>query len=128
MSGQTKSYCFDTNILIGLFSGKIDYRYVEAEEIFLSVISEIEYLAFENITYKEVELYNEFKSLIKISYIDEHSKELEKKIIEIRKKYKLKLPDAIIAATALINNATLLTNDKEFKKVLELKIKSFKNV
>lgn len=128
MSGQTKSYCFDTNILIGLFSGKINYRDIEAERIFLSIISELEYLAYEKITINEIELYNKFKSVIKIVYMDEHSAELENTIIEIRKKYKLKLPDAIVAATAITNNATLITNDKEFKKVIGLKIKSFKNI
>jgi predicted nucleic acid-binding protein len=56
--------------------------------------------------------------------MDEHSAELENTIIEVRKKYKLKLPYAIVAATAITNNATLITNDKEFKKVIGLKIKS----
>jgi tRNA(fMet)-specific endonuclease VapC len=40
----------------------------------------------------------------------------------IRKKHKLKIPDAIIAATAIVNNYTLVAdNDKDFKKVAGLK-------
>ena len=42
--------------------------------------------------------------------------------IRIRKTYKLKLPDAIIAATAFVNGITLIAdNDKDFKQVPELK-------
>lgn len=42
--------------------------------------------------------------------------------IRIRKSFKIKLPDALIAATAIINNLTLMAyNDKDFKKVPELK-------
>ena len=45
------------------------------------------------------------------------------KTIEIRKQYKLKLPDAFIAATALVNNLTLLTrNLKDFKNIASLAV------
>ena len=40
------------------------------------------------------------------------------KTIEIRKNHKIKLPDAIIAATALVHNFNLATrNIKDFKKI-----------
>jgi predicted nucleic acid-binding protein len=42
--------------------------------------------------------------------------------IRIRKKFRLKLPDALIAATAITNNMILLSdNDKDFKRVTNLK-------
>jgi predicted nucleic acid-binding protein len=45
------------------------------------------------------------------------------KTIELRRKYKIKLPDAIIAATAIANNFTLIThNIKDFQKIEELQI------
>lgn len=38
--------------------------------------------------------------------------------IEIRKEYKIKLPDAIIAATALVNDLTLISRNKsDFKNI-----------
>ena len=43
----------------------------------------------------------------------------------IRVLYKLKLPDAIIAATSMANKAGLITADKGFNKVKELKVVSF---
>ena len=40
------------------------------------------------------------------------------KTIELRKKYKIKLPDAIIAATALVFELTLITgNIDDFKNI-----------
>lgn len=48
--------------------------------------------------------------------------EVKKKTIELRKKYNIKLPDAIIAATAIENDLTLITADKGFEKVEELKL------
>ena len=45
------------------------------------------------------------------------------KTIEIRKKYRLKLPDAIIAASALANNHILITNNvSDFDKIFKLKV------
>ena len=51
---------------------------------------------------------------------------LKNKIIEIRNTYRLKLPDAIIAATAIINNAILVTADNDFKRVKELELMPIK--
>jgi len=53
--------------------------------------------------------------------------ELEKAVklqtVEIRKQYRIKLPDAIIAASALVYDLTLLTrNLKDFKDIKNLKL------
>ena len=43
--------------------------------------------------------------------------------IELRKKYKTKLPDAIIAATAMVYDLVLITrNISDFKNIQELKV------
>ena len=42
---------------------------------------------------------------------------LIEKIIEIRQQFRLKLPDAIIAAMAIHNSASLVTADQEFAKI-----------
>ena len=45
------------------------------------------------------------------------------KTISIRKNHKTKLPDSIIAATAIVNNLTLITrNIKDFEKIDELEV------
>ena len=53
-----------------------------------------------------------------IYHIDD---EIIEKTIELRKKHKIKLPDAIIAATAIVNNFTLIShNFNDFQKITEL--------
>ncbi|UKO97335.1 PIN domain-containing protein [Nostoc sp. UHCC 0870] len=47
---------------------------------------------------------------------------LIEKIIEIRQQYRLKLPDAIIAAMTINNSASLVTADREFAKVTILTV------
>lgn len=48
------------------------------------------------------------------------SNDIKGKTIEIRKKYRTKLPDAIIAASAIVNGSPLITADKGFKQIEEL--------
>jgi len=60
---------------------------------------------------------------IEEAMIFELEKAIKIKTAEIRKVHKIKLPDAIIAATALIYNLTLITrNAKDFKNIDGLKI------
>lgn len=47
---------------------------------------------------------------------------LFEKIIEIRQQYRLRLPDAVIAAVALQNSASLVTADQEFAFVTILRV------
>ena len=44
--------------------------------------------------------------------------------IELRCRYRLKLPDAIIAATAIVQESTLLTNDSRLNRISELTIQT----
>lgn len=43
-------------------------------------------------------------------------------IIEIRQQYRLKLPDAVIAAMSIYHSASLVTADREFSKVTILTV------
>ena len=50
------------------------------------------------------------------------SNEIKEKTIELRKKYKTKLPDAIIAASAIVKGLPLITADKGFNQIKELNL------
>ena len=117
-------YLLDTNAVIYYFKGMQKavavFKLIEDanEEVNLSVITKIELLSFDN----EDELKN-IDRLLVISRIFSLDDEIVDKTIEVRRKYKLKLPDAIIAATAMINNLILVThNKKDFKEIRGLKI------
>jgi predicted nucleic acid-binding protein len=94
-----------------------------ADSIFISVINELEFKSFSSLSLNDIEVFDAFVSIIKVLDLLSSDIILKNKIIEIRNTYKLKLPDAIIAATAIINNAILITADKGFKKVKELQLR-----
>ncbi|MDQ6763986.1 MAG: type II toxin-antitoxin system VapC family toxin [Bacteroidota bacterium] len=56
-------------------------------------------------------------------WVIELEQPIKLKTAELRKAYKIKLPDAIIAATALVYDLTLLSrNTVDFKDIAGLKI------
>lgn len=86
-----------------------------------SIISEMELLSFSGITQEE-EIG--VKTLLSDCTKFHLTEEIKDKTIEIRRKYKTKLPDAIVAATAIVNNLPLISADKRFKQILELHLVS----
>lgn len=78
----------------------------------ISVITEIELLCWRTPDEKELEVLHNFLNDITIFELE---KNIKLKTAEIRKSHKIKLPDAIIAATALTHSLTLMTrNMKDF--------------
>ena len=107
----------DTNFLIYLHEGDEIIKPFLNYNFGISFISEVELLGFKNIT-KSQEL--ELKSLINDSYLMEWNNEIKNNTIAIRRKYSLKLPDAIIAATAIVHATPLVSADKSFSQIEEL--------
>src|SRR5690554_3905340 len=84
---------------------------------FLSVINKIEILGF-NVPPSELVVFNEF---IQAAQVIPLSETVVQQTIEIRKTYKIKLPDAIIAATAMVYGLTLITrNTSDFYPIQQL--------
>ncbi len=113
-------YLWDTNILIYYFNGdmdnivKKDVTNLMQKSFQISVISKMEFLGF---TFSDE---NKKKAIEFISYasINPLNDEIVKRVIEIRQLKRIKLPDAIIAATAMELSATLITrNIKDFKQL-----------
>lgn len=81
----------------------------------ISVITEIELLCWKTPTDKDLEVLHDF---INDALVFELEKDIKLKTAEIRKAHKIKLPDAIIAATALTYELILLTrNVSDFKNI-----------
>jgi len=116
-----KNYLLDTNSIIYFLQG-----YKELDMVFdkfvrgtafpsISIITEIELLSFPKITSKEEKLILELLSNFRIYEVDRN---IAEQTIKLRKQYLLKIPDAIIAATALQKGAVLVTRDEEhFKRI-----------
>lgn len=71
----------------------------------ISIITEMELLCYKSTTENDIILINNF---ISNSVVYELDQQIKLKAIEVRKHFRLKLPDSIIAASALVNNHTLL--------------------
>jgi len=117
-----QGYLADTNAIIDYLESKLPERsinLIDNIKIQFSVISRIELLAWQKATDHQLKVLNGF---IGVSTVFDLTENIILKSIEIRKSYRLKLPDAIIAATAIVNNLTLLTrNSSDFQKVSGLK-------
>jgi predicted nucleic acid-binding protein len=118
---MAERYLIDTSAVIKYLNGSltdIGLKFMDGivdEESSLSFISEIELQVWKPKNPDDIEVYKEFVSNSIILGIDEV---IIAETIRIRKSYNLKLPDAVIAATCLVNQLTLIAdNDKDFQKV-----------
>jgi len=115
-----QEYLLDSNVIIGYLAGQIPSSGMEiVSEIVsnrpnISVISKIEVLRFNDTPENEAVL-EEFINMSKVYPLSNNAVELT---IKLCKQNKIKLPDAIIAATALNEGFTLVTrNISDFKKI-----------
>lgn len=86
----------------------------------ISAITEIELLCWKTATEKDLEVIQHF---INDALVIELEQPIKLKTADIRKTHHTKLPDAIIAATALVYDTTLVTrNLTDFRNIPGLKI------
>ena|SRR5690606_22387911 len=110
----------DTNILLYFLNGEEDViEILSNKEIFISFVSELEMLSYPNISPDSEKIINDFLSQCSIININN---EIKQATISLRKKYNLKLPDSIIAASASVLNFPILTADQQFRKIKSLEI------
>jgi predicted nucleic acid-binding protein len=113
----------DSNVIIGYLAGRIPetgMRFVSDivdQTPHISVISQIEVLRFNDTPDNEKVLAD----FINASIIHPLSPDIVRLTIKLCKQSKIKLPDSIIAATALIENRVLIThNIDDFKNITNL--------
>jgi predicted nucleic acid-binding protein len=104
---------FDTNTVLYLLSGRLAEPLAEGE-YFVSVITEMELLSYPLLEARHEEQIQKFLSEVVIVSL---SNEIKRVAIQLRRAHNLKLPDAIIAATAVVMDAELLTNDRKLKSI-----------
>jgi len=121
-----KDNLIDTNVAIfyfGLALTKESEKYIDqilVGKYFISVINRIELLGFKEINKKESDAISSFIANSTIFDLDE---DIIIETIKIRKNYAIKLPDAIIAASCLVNNCSLISNNiKDFDKIVGLNL------
>jgi tRNA(fMet)-specific endonuclease VapC len=122
MSGNR--YVLDTNAIVALLQGNLQLVELlkDADWLGVSIISQIEFLVFPGLTQDDRQIFEQFLQRVEVIGLGAMDAVLIDKIIEIRQQYRLKLPDAVIAAMAIQNSATLVTADREFAKVTSLTV------
>lgn len=118
-------YLIDTNIVIYFLGDLIPAPHNDFlsnlfdKNINISVISKIE-LFSRDLSSKEENAIKTFLNNAHVSPLDESIANIAAKI---RRNYKLKIGDVIIAATAVENKCNLITRDvKDFGKISDIKI------
>lgn len=120
-----KGYLIDSNVVIGYLDNKlpsdgmVSMNAVIDDIPNVSIITKIEVLRFNTST----DVYKVLEDFINESAILELNDQVVNHTITICKSHRIKLPDAIIAATALANNLTLITrNLSDFKNIKGLEL------
>lgn len=117
--------CLDTNILIELLSQgnfQIDFNAI------ISRITYIEFLSFDQLV--EPEVVEEFREVLNSAFsIIEISEEISDFAAYIRRTISgIKLGDALILSTAILNESELLTKDKRLIKYYHKVLKIYKEL
>jgi len=110
MSGKL---LLDTNAILGAFKGRPSIAALlkaTEEELYVSVITRMELLSFHDITQEEE---NDIRGFLDAVYIVPLNVDVEKTAIQFRRATRRKLPDAIVAASAIVSKAVLVTYDRE---------------
>jgi len=120
-------YLWDTNTAIyylqqqyPIEAEKFIDNLLQSELPIISAITEIELLCWKSASEKDMEVLRAF---INDALVIELEQPIKLSTAVIRKQYRIKLPDAIIAATALVHDLTLITrNTSDFKNIEGIKI------
>ena len=113
---ENKRYLLDTNALIALLSGNFHVASLlnDAEWVGISILNQLEFLSYKNRSDRDKTLFLSFIKRIEVVDVAKNNTDLLECTIKIRQKSKLKLADSVIAATAIVNNATIVTKDNDF--------------
>ena len=115
-------YIWDTNTVIYYLqqqfppsAEKFMDKIVNEARPVISAITEIELLCWKSASEKDLEVLHNF---IDDALVIELEQPIKYKTADIRKKHKIKLPDAIISATALVYELSLISrNVSDFKNI-----------
>jgi len=112
----------DTNIILYLLRGDTTLvDILEGKQVYISFITELELYSFRELRPQDKE---KIDAILGACSIIDINAGIKAKTIEIRKEHKVKLPDSIIAGTALYFKMPLISADKGFEKIEALNLKN----
>ncbi|MFB2933907.1 type II toxin-antitoxin system VapC family toxin [Aerosakkonemataceae cyanobacterium BLCC-F154] len=126
MNGTINNYLLDTNIFIYYFNGESLVQPIFNEIItgnaigFYCPITWSELLCYPNLSAEEA---NQIRAFLRSMNVVQLTETVLNCTAEIRRDYRLKIPDALIAACALKSSSILVTrNIQDFQRVVGLSL------
>ena len=117
MSG---SIFIDTNIAIYLLNGNEQIAdLLDGKTVCVSFVTELELLSKPNLSSEE---NSHIRAFLGQCVVMDFFPSLKETIVEFRQTYRLKLPDAIVAATAFSLGLPLVTADRDFSRIKPLEL------
>lgn len=114
----------DTNAVISFLAGNLALaeQLEHAEYVGISIIVYLEFLAFDGLSVSDRDCFYRFCERVDVVALSAEDDELLTQALSLRTNNNMKLPDAIIGATALTRNALLVTNDTHFSGISHLAV------
>ncbi len=120
-----QEYLIDTNVIIDYMGERFSTRILDYFDtlfnsfFYLSIINKIELHGFRTLSVSEEKFFNQ---LVRTASVISLHDGIVEETISTRKKFRIKLPNAIIAASAISTNTILVTgNTLDFSKINGLK-------
>ncbi len=110
----------DSNIIIYLQQGKL-VKPLPRAHYTVSFITQMELFSFPNLSALEKQTLQDLFLQLEVIGLTES---LKWQAIELRREYRLRLPDALVVATALANDSLLLSNDLQLQRIPTLKLQT----
>lgn len=125
MNGKRR-YMLDTNAVVSLLAGNRDLadELETAEYVGISVITYLEFLAFDGLSKKDKDCFVAFVELVEVVPLTHEDNGLITKALDLRSRFRMEPPDAIIGAAALSRDSVLITNDSHFNGIALLSVQS----
>lgn len=120
-----EQYLIDNNVISNYFSGRFSSETIKFMDSLLdaipniSVVTEIEALSWVNQDKKKESL---IQSFVSDSNILPLTRAIVDQCIHLRRSRKIRTPDAIIAATAIVHGFILITSDNDFQGIPGLNV------
>lgn len=118
-------FVLDTNIIIYYLQGNsevasfIDAKRAQGEQFTVSAMSVVELFSYPQITAEEIYMIERW---LKTVLVVEADMVIAREAARLRRSYNTTTVDSLIAATALLFHADLITNDEAFYKIKDIKV------
>lgn len=117
-----QAYVFDTNAILYALAQGIK---IAKNKHSISVITEMELLSYPKLTLQDEIM---LRGVLSFFECIELTTTIKQQAIWLRKNTSLKLPDSIVAATALVTDLTLITSDKKLLNIHEIQAIAFDKI